>query len=161
MDITYDFSDLYKGIDDFLNEIIAMLVQIGEESVEVAISKGRYENITGNLRSSIGYIIAKNGKIIKEGGFKKVAGHGVNMKRVSFIMKTGNSVNFWAKGRTGDGSEGSYEGMEYARKIISENNKGITLVVVAGMEYASYVNAKGLDVLDSAKKHVISLFKEL
>ena len=51
--------------------------------------------------------------------------------------------------------------MEYSRKIISENNKGITLVVVAGMEYASYVNAKGLDVLDSAKKHVISLFREL
>lgn len=41
--------------------------------------------------------------------------------------------------------------MDFTRTIATEYPKGITWVVVAGMEYASFVNAKGFDVLDRAE----------
>ena len=44
--------------------------------------------------------------------------------------------------------------MDFARAIAAEYPEGITLVVVAGMDYASIVNAKGFDVLDSAEIQV-------
>ena len=80
-----------------------------------------------------------------------MTGRGENMQKVDFTTKRGKSVVFWAKGRSGDGSEGSQTGMDFAR---AEYPEGITLVVVAGMDYASIVNAKGFDVLDSAEIQV-------
>ena len=92
--------------------------------------------------------------MVREGGFKQVTGRGENMQKVDFTTKRGKSVVFWAKGRSGDGSEGSQTGMDFARAIAAEYPEGITLVVVAGMDYASIVNAKGFDVLDSAEIQV-------
>ena len=50
-------------------------------------------------------------------------------------------------------------------KLISENPKGIVLIVVAGMNYARYVEKMGLNVLDSsemlAKKLVPRMLKDL
>ena len=50
-------------------------------------------------------------------------------------------------------------------KLISENSKGIVLIVVAGMNYARYVEKMGLNVLDSsemlAKKLVPRMLKDL
>ncbi len=157
MGVTWDFSDVRKAVEDTLNELINKLVYAGETAVKIAVSSGKYQNITGNLRSSIGYVLAKDGKVIKEGGFKRVAGFGANMQRVKFTTISGKDVNFIARGKSGDGSEGSRKGLEYAREIISQHPKGFTLVVVAGMEYASFVNAKGFDVLDSAELKVINL----
>jgi hypothetical protein len=154
MDVTYDFSDIDGIINEFINEIISRMVEFGEEATATAVSRGRYQNITGNLRSSIGYIVSYNGRVVREGGFKQVTGRGENMQKVDFTTKRGKSVVFWAKGRSGDGSEGSQTGMDFARAIAAEYPEGITLVVVAGMDYASIVNAKGFDVLDSAEIQV-------
>lgn len=126
---------------------IDRLIQAGEECVKKAIEEGNYQNRTGDLRSSIGYIIAYNGNIIKEGGFHKIDGHGENMEKVEFTTKEGKKVSFWAKGKFGDGSNGSKVGLEFARSKISST--GYSFVLVAGMEYASYVSSKGFDVLDS------------
>ncbi len=142
MDVIYDFSDIDGIIDEFINEIISRMVEFGEEATATAASRGRYQNITGNLRSSIGYIISYNGRVVREGGFKQVTGRGENMQKVDFTTKRGKSVVFC---RTG---------MDFARAIAAEYPKGITLVVVAGMDYASFVNAKGFDVLDSAEIQV-------
>ena len=159
MGVKWDFSDVWRSIDDELHELVNKLVYAGEMAVQTAVNSGKYQNITGNLRSSIGYVIAKNGKIIKEGGFKKIPGFGANMQRVKFTTISGKDVNFIAKGKSGDGSEGSQSGLEYAREIVSQYSNGFTLVVVAGMEYASFVNAKGFDVLDSAELKVINLME--
>ena len=145
---------MYKSIDDELNKLVNKLIYAGELAVQTAVQNGRYQNITGNLRSSIGYVLARDGKIIKEGGFNKVAGFGANMQRVRF------TTNFIARGKSGDGSEGSKQGLIYARQIVSTRKKGYTLVVVAGMDYASYVNARGFDVMDSAEIKVIELFNK-
>lgn len=141
-----------SGIDKFQKKIeeeyINRLIEIGEMACQEAIIGGNYENITGNLRSSIGYIIAHDGRVIKEGGFHKIQGHGENMQKVSFTTKDGKSVSFWAKGQFGDGSEGSRKGLEFARSAIKETS-GFSFILVVGMEYASFVSSKGYDVVDS------------
>ena len=95
-------------------------------------------------------MIGYDGKVIREGGFHKVQGRGENYQRVTFTTQNGKNVDFWAKGKFGDGSEGSRKGLEMARSIIS-GTQGYSFVIVAGMEYGSYVNSKGDDEMDSAR----------
>ena len=159
MGVTYDFKDIYKTIENVQGNISAKLIELGNRAVALAVEKGEYENITGNLRSSIGYVVVKNGKIIDEGGFTKIPGRGANMQKVSFIAR-GELVSFKARGKSGDGSEGSKQGIEYARKIASQYPKGLVLVVVAGMEYASYVNSR-FDVLNTAGSYIDSQMKKI
>lgn len=157
----YDFSDVDEFLEDCFREVFAKLVEMGEEAYATAFEKGWYQNITGNLRSSLGYVIARDGKIIKEGGFKQVQGRGENYEKVFFTTKARKTVQFWARGKAGDGSEGSRQGLEYARSLAMKS-KGLMLVVVAGMDYASYVNdIHHRDVIDSAEARVITMVKDL
>ncbi len=74
---------------------------------------------TGNLRSSIGYLITMNGKPITQGGFKPTAAPG------------------------GNGGEGQQVGAKYASQIASiYASMPLVLIIVAGMEYAVYVEAR-------------------
>lgn len=148
-------SDIDTSIEEMFREVFAKLVQLGEEAYEEAFRNGRYNNITGNLRSSLGYVVAQDGKIIKEGGFKQIQGRGENYEKVFFTTKAQKTVQFWARGKAGDGSEGSRTGLEYARSL-ARSSKGLMLIVVAGMDYASYVNSRGYNVIDSAEVHVIT-----
>lgn len=77
---------------------------------------------TGNLRSSIGYVVTNNGAIVKPSTFRKV----------------------------GNGAEGASNGLAYATSLASKHSQNWCLIVVAGMEYASYVERRR-DVLDCAK----------
>ena len=149
-DIT-GLNELEKRIEQYY---IDRLIQAGEAAVQKAVVDGNYQNITGDLRSSIGYVIAYNGKIIKEGGFYKIQGRGNNMQKVEITTKDGKQVSFWAKGKFGDGSHGSKEGLEFARSKVSSS--GYSFVLVAGMEYANHVSSKGFNVLDSG---VLMLWK--
>lgn len=119
--------------------IIYNLQYVGERVVNHARSlpspsaaayKGRipphtpnYIDHTANLRSSIGYVISCDGNIRTNGGFKAEA----------------------------NGSTGTASGAKYAKEVAGRYPEGIVLVVVAGMEYAAYVSAKGYDVIDSAE----------
>ena len=49
------------------------------------------------------------------------------------------------------GGQGSSEGKAYVQTLVSKFPQGIALIVVAGMNYASYVSAKGYNVLDTAE----------
>lgn len=129
---------------------IDRLADAGERACAAAVANGDYQNITHNLRSSIGYVIGYDGKVIREGGFHKGQGRGENMERVMFTTRRGKKVDFWAKGRFGDGSEGAERGREMARRAIMGTD-GYSYVLVAGMEYASYVSSRGYDVWDSAQ----------
>ncbi len=60
------------------------LADAGEKAVQEAIAEGNYQNITGNLRSSIGYVIAYNGQILREGGLQDTEGRGENMQKVDY-----------------------------------------------------------------------------
>jgi hypothetical protein len=121
-------ADVQKRFDAFLDQVqkqqIKRLQMLGEMCVTHArsISKEQgFEDQTGNLRSSIGYMVFVDG----------VAVH-------SFYNQVGG------------GSEGIKTGEKLAKEV-GENQKGVCLVVTAGMNYALYLEAKGRDVLTSAE----------
>jgi len=72
MPITPDFSQ--DDVDGYINrfviskeqKLIWTLAMVGEQFVNDARNIRTYRDQTGNLRSSIGYIIAQDGKIVKE-----------------------------------------------------------------------------------------------
>ena len=118
-----------KQIRDYLDKetrkniqrVVASLQYVGETVVnEIRTSHiSDWNDQTGNLRSSIGYILAVDGQPLNMSGFEKVDGPDRD--------KT-----------TEDGSE---SGKSYAQSLCSLYPKGIALIVVAGMEYAAYVEA--------------------
>lgn len=103
--------------------LVYNLCAIGEQVLNAARLTNSYKDQTGNLRSSIGYVVAVDGEIVQMSSFD--------------VVKNG-----------GWGSKG---GKTYAMKLVRDFPKGIVLIVVAGMKYASYVSAKGYDVLDSSE----------
>ena len=103
--------------------IVYNLCAVGEQVLNAARLTNSYKDQTGNLRSSIGYVVAVDGEIVQMSSFDTVK----------------------------EGREGSRGGKEYAMQLVRDFPHGIVLIVVAGMNYASYVSAKGYDVLDSSE----------
>lgn len=95
-----------------------------------AESTGRnYADRTSNLRSSTGYVIALDGRIVEQGGFEQLPPV------------------------TEEPSEkGSEIGRGMAIRLAKSNPHHAVLVIVAGMNYATYVANRGFNVLDSAEK---------
>ena len=102
--------------------VIARLQQIGETFVNNARANGDYGDVTGNLRSSIGYVIVKNGKKIFGSDFGVVK----------------------------NGRDGQMKGKAHIATLISQFQKGYVLIAVAGMDYAAAVESKGKDVLTAS-----------
>lgn len=123
----FKINELKKIVDKFGEEaeqkVLDILIQAGEYAVKKAREEGKYNDITGNLRSSIGYVIAKNGNI--------------------------QVKNFRESNNGSDKSTGKTQGYKLARSVVSSSFKnGFVLVVVAGMEYAAAVqDIEGKDVL--------------
>ena len=143
-----------KQIRDYLDKetrkniqrVIASLQYVGETVVnEIRTSHiSDWNDQTGNLRSSIGYILAVDGQPMNMSGFERVDGPDRD--------KT-----------TKDGSE---SGKSYAQSLCSLYPKGIALIVVAGMEYAAYVEAMENKVVLAqgemeARKMVAEMIQEL
>lgn len=103
--------------------LVYNLCAVGEQVLNAARLTNSYKDQTGNLRSSIGYVVAVDGEIVQMSSFEVVK----------------------------EGSEGARGGKEYAMQLVRDFPQGIVLIVVAGMNYASYVSAKGYDVLDSSE----------
>lgn len=105
-------------------ETIDALKYLGEMCVkhakEVPMGSG-YQDQTGNLRSSTGYALFRNGELIFD-SYKQVK----------------------------QGSEGVKVGKELANSI-GKTKRGLALVVTAGMNYAACVEARGKDVLAGAE----------
>lgn len=66
----FDQHSLERWFDHFQskaeNKILVLLQAGGEKFIDIARRNGSYKDQTGNLRSSIGYIIAKNGEVVAE-----------------------------------------------------------------------------------------------
>lgn len=116
-DIMKDVRAKIENIDEF---IISKLNYVGLEFVRNARVKADFTDHTGNLRSSIGYIILKNGNVVSE--------------------------NFEESKKGSDKATGKERGFEYAMSI-QESFIGFVLIVVAGMEYAVFVESNGKDVI--------------
>nr|DAQ59858.1 MAG TPA: hypothetical protein [Caudoviricetes sp.] len=106
---------------------IKALSNLGDDCVTEARDRPQaysWFDQTGNLRSSIGYVVVAHGNIIKRSGFETVM----------------------------NGSEGSMEGKKLAEELAKKYSSGYALIVVAGMNYAEYVEAKdNKSVLASAE----------
>lgn len=122
--------DLRKRFDTFLDEVekkqIARLQRLGEMCLIEARSNKGYMMQTGALLSSTGYEVFVDGVAIHS---QFDAASGAESEAATNGVKTGQSI---------------------AEKIGKET-KGVALVVVAGMNYAAYVEARGYNVLSSAE----------
>ena len=97
--------------------IIYKLGHIGNQVVNMVREQHKYQDQTGNLTSSVGYVIVVNGEVVQESAFEA-------------ILPTAK--------------EGSEAGRSFAHSLATQYPQGITLIVVAGMNYAVYVEAKNL-----------------
>lgn len=117
---------------------INALNYVGLECVKEAGESGRYTDRSGNLRSSIGYAILENGKPIKKSTFNKVIA---------------------------TATDAEIKSNELISSLAATYKDGLVLIVVAGMNYAAYVEAKGYNVLNSsetlAKTLVPKMLKQL
>lgn len=109
------------------DEIIRALSYLGEQCVKEARDRTAEESWidqTGNLRSSVGYVIYERGRKEIESAFK--------------IVK--------------QGSKGSEEGRKMIDELANLYTDTYAMVVVAAMNYAEYVEAKeNKDVLASTE----------
>lgn len=123
------------------NDLIQVLQYVGEGFVKEARmftkKQGGFGDITGNLRSSIGYFIVRDGEVIT-----------ANLKpsKKGSDRRTGMSV-----------------ASDFINKI--KQNNGLFLYGVAGMDYAKAVESKGYNVIsyqaDLAIIELKSILREL
>lgn len=129
-----------EQVERMQNAVVYNLCAVGEQVLNAGRSTNSYKDQTGNLRSSIGYVVAVDGNIVQ-------------------------ISDFAPSDKGTDKATGQREGKAYAMSLISRFPHGIVLIVVAGMKYASYVSAKGYDVLESsellAQKLVPEMLKQL
>lgn len=118
------------------------LIKVFDRALEIQRAKirvdGGYDDQTGNLRSSTGYILTYDGEVVYENF--KLSPYGTEKKK----------------------------GLEEGRRIAKEqasNKGGWGVIFVAGMEYASWVEGKGLTVLTTATyradESIEQAFKEI
>ena len=127
------------NIDKLKETVVKRLCAVGESAVKIARERGNYEDRTGNLRSSIGYMVWLDGESVFEGGQVAITG------------------------KNGNGTDGISESQKVLEKLKSElPSTGAVLVVTAGMNYAWYVeNLYHRDVLASAEIEAERLARKL
>ncbi len=122
-----------RGVADFAeraNAILATEIReqlgwLGNECVKRAREEhdNNWTDRTGNLRSSIGYAYYNEAHKQIQSAFNVV----------------------------GKGAEGSEQGKRFVDEIAKLFSNTYALIVVAGMDYAGYVEARGRDVLAGAR----------
>ncbi len=122
-DIDYLIDEMTENVE---NALVSVLTDVGLECVREARDSGSYMDQTGNLRSSIGFVVTREGRIEEK------------------LLSSG----------VGDGKAVTKEGVSKSDAVLSrlasERHHGISLIVAAGMAYAVYVEGMGKNVLTSA-----------
>ncbi|MCD8313573.1 MAG: hypothetical protein LUC24_05370 [Bacteroidales bacterium] len=130
-------ADLVKNIETtterWRRSVLYRMTAAGERAVNAAREGHTYKDRTGNLTSSIGYLIVEDGQVVQQSSLSPVM----------------------------NGEEGNMEWQEYARRLVSRFPTGMALIVVAGMKYAAYVSARKYNVLDSAEAIAEELVKKI
>ena len=142
----YNKKDLEKSLDkqaeSLKNNVTNTFFEAGKKAVDLAVSDGNYINRTGVLRSSIGCGISFGGVILKTYGFN--------------LILSG-------------GEKGASEGKRLLLEKLKTNvtTQSIKLVVVAGADYASFVEdssrfsvlPKSADLLSQVYQEIVSSLK--
>lgn len=130
-------ANIGKEIDERVRKVLLETLRyVGEQCVKNARDNGTYQDQTGNLRSSIGYAIVEDGRVITDG-----------LEAQYQQFKDGK------------------QGLDESKKFLLEVGKrfsGLALVIVAGMNYAVYVERNHhKNVLTSAELLAEKLVPEL
>lgn len=129
---------LELGRGRLIDKLVENMCYIGEQCIKIARERGDYNDITGNLRSSIGYIVLSSGTVKQYGAPEQKSG------------------------KKGDGSDGVAAGNALLKKLQAEYPYGVVLILVAGMEYAAFVeNVRGKRVLIDAELEAQRLIEKL
>jgi uncharacterized NAD-dependent epimerase/dehydratase family protein len=118
-------------------KLIEVMQFVGEGFIKEARSMtkqmGGFGDITGNLRSSIGYVIVKDGNVIKE---------------TVYVSDKGT-----------DRRTGVKTGERFMEEI--SKGEGLRLYGVAGMEYAAEVESRGYNVISVQADMALVELKEI
>jgi len=126
--------EVQREIDKEVIQHLSKVLERGVELVRNKITNGKaYDDHTGNLRSSTGFIIYKDGKVVHT-SFKESP---VGTDRVTGVK----------------------EGLQVALDVLREST-GWGVVLVSGMEYSSWVESRGFDVLKGAYINLDSALKQ-
>lgn len=121
----------------FRQAVLNRLEMVGWEFVRNARSKsfseGGFRDVTGNLRSSIFFVVVDHGRAVKE--------------------------NFETSRNGSDKLTGVRKAKELARSLISNYTEGYALIVGAGMEYAAAVESRGKDVITGSSLEAEEMLK--
>lgn len=135
-------AELERRAEVIRKMIIRRLTELGERCLIEARTGRTYQDQTGNLLASTGYVLVDHGSIIKLAGFEKP-------KRS-------------AATKQGDADNGAESGKYLAEALAGKaTKKGYALIMVAGMHYADYVEATGKNVLASAERFAEREFPEM
>ncbi|BBQ09244.1 MULTISPECIES: hypothetical protein [Elizabethkingia] len=128
-------------LEDFDNDTIYYLNRAGMEIVNYAKEHRTYEDQTGNLRNSTGYVVLKRGIIVGE------------------KFETGERGEKFDT----ESPKGEEVGLNFAKSLAREfASTEYALVIVAGMDYASYVeDVNHRDVLNHSKNFAPSVLEKM
>ncbi len=136
----HNFADILKNHINFINNVNVSLVEslnrAAQEITNLAKNTDTYTDRTNNLRSSIGYVLYKDGQ-----------------KIAASFGKAGT-------GEEGNGAQGIAKGEVFADTVAQKYGAGYVVVLVAGMEYAAYVEAKNFDVITGATMQFDGVLKD-
>jgi hypothetical protein len=125
---------LHAKVDEWTQTMLYACKEACVKMVDRAKQTSTYQDHTEALRSSIGYVLYHNGAEV-----------------ASSFESTGGEK----------GNEGVQKGLAYARSIAEkQGSQGIIAVVVAGMDYALYMESKGQDVLSGSTRSFADDWKE-
>lgn len=118
------FAELGRYITEELERTFAYTGEEAKRKIRDRSHSDSWIDRTGNLRSSIGYSVLDHGKKVIESAFDIV----------------------------GQGAEGASKGRQAINDLTTKYSEVYALLVVAGMEYADFVEAiEGKDVLESTR----------
>ena len=123
--------DLQRQADKLYKQMINSFILAGEDFVTNAREQmqshtmGQYEDVTANLRNSVGYFIYHDGKLIIGGQAGDITGRKPEDKLNSAEIESIQT--------------------DAIKEFIKPD--GIQLIGLAGMNYASYVESKGYNVI--------------
>lgn len=119
--------EIHDYVQKWLKNVIISIQEAMQMTLQEAVNKAKsvntYKDQTNNLRSSIGYVLYYNGQEVAQA-----------------FAKSGT-------GQEGNGSEGVQRGKDLAGRAAKKYSRGFVGVLVAGENYAVFVESKGYDVI--------------
>lgn len=154
LEANFTAKDIEKITQDYLQRVVKVtqneLMQVGLQFVREARSKipsEAYHSVAGDARTAAS-LVGGSVNLSSADGFNDDTG---NLRSsIGFILMYDGEIvyqDFQLSPRGSDKETGLNNGIAYADKLGKEYSTGWAIITVAGMEYASWVEALGYDVI--------------